>query len=68
MSGQISTPESIKAARAQMGLTQRELAKALRLRDNGERQVRRWEDGDVPISGPASLAIEALLSGWRPAT
>jgi DNA-binding transcriptional regulator YiaG len=56
----------VKFARQQLGLTQRELAALLRMGRNGERQVRRWEDGDVPISGPASVALEALLSGWRP--
>jgi hypothetical protein len=34
---------------------------------DGRRAVRRWETGDRPISGPASVAIEAMLGGWRPA-
>ncbi len=59
-------PEDVKDARKQLGLTQAGLARALRMGANGERQVRRWEDGVVPISGPASVALEALLSGWRP--
>jgi DNA-binding transcriptional regulator YiaG len=59
-------PYDVKKARAALGLTQRGLAAILRMGHNGERQVRRWEDGDVPVSGPASVAIEALLSGWRP--
>lgn len=60
------SPEGIKAARRELALSQRELASALRMGPNGERQVRRWEDGEIPVSGPASVAIEALLSGWRP--
>lgn len=60
------TAADLKAARKTLGLTQRGLAAILRMGANGERQVRRWEDGEVPVSGPASVAIEALLAGWRP--
>ena len=60
-------PIDVRASREVLGLTQRGLAEALRMGANGERQVRRWEDGDVTVSGPASVAIEALLTGWRPA-
>ena len=58
--------EEIKEARLKLGLTQAGLAALLRMGRNGERLVRRWEDGVVPVSGPASVAIEALLTGWRP--
>lgn len=60
------TAQDVKQARKQLGLTQSTLAQTLRMGQNGERQVRRWEDGEVPISGPASVALEALLTGWRP--
>lgn len=60
------TPAEVKVARGALGLTQPGLAAMLRMGKNGDRQVRRWEEGDVPVSGPASLAIEALLTGWRP--
>lgn len=59
-------PSEIKQARQQLGLSQAGLARLLRMGDNGERQIRRWEDGQVAISGPASVALEALISGWRP--
>lgn len=55
------TPD-IKAARLALGLTQGGLADALRLGPNGARTVRRWEAGDIPVTGPASLAIELLLA------
>lgn len=44
-----------------------ELGRALRLqgRDPGE-SVRDWERGKTPISGPVSVAIEAMLAGYRP--
>ncbi len=63
------TPTAVHAARQSLGMTQAELARALRLTDpdqNGRRTVRNWEKGATPISGPASVALEALLTGWRP--
>ncbi len=61
------TPEEVNLARIRLGMTLRELAEALRMGTDGRRAVRRWETGDRPISGPASVAIEAMLGGWRPA-
>lgn len=61
------TPAAVKAARLALGMTQHQLAEALRMGTDGKRAVRRWEAGDRPISGPASVAIEAMLTGWRPA-
>lgn len=55
------TPAECKAARQRLGLSQAGLAEALRMGPNGERQVRRWEAGETPVSGPASVAIELLL-------
>lgn len=63
------TPAQVHAARTALGMTQAQLARALRLTDpdnNGRRTIRNWEKGVTPISGPASVALEALLSGWRP--
>jgi len=60
------TPAAVKSARKALGLTQSELGLALRLSPDEGRTVRNWESGRNPISGPASLALEALLSGWRP--
>lgn len=60
------TAAELKAARQALGISQPGLATLLRMGANGARQVRRWEDGEIPISGPASVAIEAFLSGWRP--
>ena len=54
-------PDALKEARKRLGLTQRGLAEALRLGPNGERTVRRWEQGDVPVTGPASVAVELML-------
>jgi DNA-binding transcriptional regulator YiaG len=60
-------PDEVRDARQRLGMTLHQLALALRMGTDGRRAVRRWEAGDRQISGPASVAIEALLAGWRPA-
>jgi len=62
------TPAEVKAARQSIGLTANGLAELLRLGGSGGRTVRGWESdgGKYRISGPATVALEALLSGWRP--
>ncbi len=52
----------VKEARQTLGLSQSGLARALRLGADGGRTVRRWESGEVPVSGPVQLAIEFLLT------
>lgn len=59
------TPTELKAARQFLGLSQAELAEALRMGPNGERQVRRWEKGETPVSGPASVAIGYMVQEVR---
>lgn len=54
------TPDRIREIRAFLGLSQNGLAEALRLGPNGGRTIRRWEGGQVPISGPASVAMELM--------
>lgn len=60
------TPAEVRANRQTLGMTQAELATTLRMGTDGKRAIRRWETGEREISGPASVAIEALLTGWRP--
>ena len=70
--------DELRALRAQLGLTQDELAKSLGLSHRDT--VRAWEAGKTRINGPAALAIrlvarlkeaaddtaEAVLDGlWR---
>jgi len=46
------------------------MARALRLAgtpDKAATRVREMESGNRPISGPVAVAVEAFLSGWRPA-
>ena len=69
------SPAELRAARAAIGrmrglnrpLTLTELGRALRLqgRDVGA-SVRLWEHGRGAISGPVSVAIEAMLAGFVP--
>lgn len=52
------TPTELRAIRKRHGLTIRGLAALLRIRD--EKTIRRWEKGDVPVSGPASIVLELM--------
>jgi DNA-binding transcriptional regulator YiaG len=55
------TADEIRNARKRLGLSQSGLAEALRMGANGGRTVRRWELGEIPITGPASVAVQLLL-------
>lgn len=55
------TPTQVRSARRALGMTQDQLAQALRMGGDGKRAVRRWEAGDRCISGPASVAIGFML-------
>ena len=59
------TAEEFKAARKQLGMTVRQMAEALRLSTtNGYRMIRRIESGEIAVSGPISVAVEAMLAGF----
>lgn len=58
------TPAEVKAIRQRADLTQDELAARLRIAD--VRTVRRWERGEVPVSGPASIVLELIDAGKLP--
>lgn len=59
------TPIEVKATRQRFGLSQSELAGLLRISDL--RTIRRWETGEVPVSGPASIILELMAAGELPA-
>lgn len=66
------TPEQrfVADARQKLGLSASGLAELLGLSNpgnNGATSVRNWEDGKRNPSGPVLIAVEALLTGWRPA-
>jgi DNA-binding transcriptional regulator YiaG len=57
-------PTQIKLIRKRAGLTLDGLAQLLRIKD--KRTLQRWESGDVPVSGPASIVLELLDAGELP--
>jgi DNA-binding transcriptional regulator YiaG len=57
------SPLEFKAARLALGLSQKEMAEALRVA--GEATIRSWESGRRPISGPVSVAVELMLKVAR---
>lgn len=59
--------DKVKEIRAAAGLTQAGLAALLRLGASGKRTVRRWEAGEIPITGPASIVLEMIEAGELPA-
>jgi DNA-binding transcriptional regulator YiaG len=56
------SPAEVRAARQHLGLSTNGLAEALALGKGGGRTVRRWESGETPITGPASVAIRLMLT------
>lgn len=56
------TPADFRNARKALGLSQREMAEALRLSPaNGDRTIRIWETEGNTVPGPAQVAVEAML-------
>ena len=54
----MSTNVMIKEKRSTLGLTQKDFADALGMGRNGERTLRRWENGE---SSPSSLEMELIM-------
>lgn len=55
------TPDELRAARKRLGLTQHGLAGALRMGKWGFQSVAKWEKGEIPVPGPAAVAVELML-------
>jgi len=65
----IASGEDLAQARKALGWTAYELALALRMygdRTALKRRIYDMETGYRPIPGPTAVAVEALVSGWRP--
>jgi hypothetical protein len=61
------TPEKLKLARNYMGYSVNEMADALRLSPaSGGTTIRKMEAGKVNITGPISVAVDAMLKGYDP--
>jgi DNA-binding transcriptional regulator YiaG len=55
------TADELRTARNTLGLTQHGLAEALRMGKWGWQTISKWENGSVPVPGPAQVAIEMLV-------
>lgn len=55
------TPAEFKAARRTLCLSQRDLAEVWGMGQNGERTIRRWEQGDVPVNPIAAYCIALMM-------
>lgn len=57
------SPAELRAARKALGMTQKQLAEALRMGKHGWQSISKWEgdtfDGQIP--GPVQIAIHCLL-------
>lgn len=53
------TAKQLSVARRRLGMTQAELANALRV--GHDRTVRRWELGQIPVPGPVEVLIQLWL-------
>lgn len=58
--------EELKKAREQLGMSAKQLADTLRMGKGADRTIRRYESGQSPVPGPVSVAVEALVTGFRP--
>jgi DNA-binding transcriptional regulator YiaG len=54
-------PDELRELRLASGLSQQALADLMGLGVGGGRTVRRWEAGEVAISGPVAIAVKAVL-------
>ncbi len=55
------TQDDFKEARQKLRLSQRDLADLWGMGKNGERTIRRWEQGDVPVNPIAAYCISLML-------
>jgi DNA-binding transcriptional regulator YiaG len=56
------TPAQFKAARNALCLSQRDLAEVWSMGLNGERTIRRWEQGATPVNPIAAYCIGLMLN------
>lgn len=61
------TPAQFKAARKSLELNQHELAALWSMGKNGERTIRRWEKGEVPMNQIAAFCLKLMLKhdDWK---
>ncbi|MBL8556053.1 MAG: helix-turn-helix transcriptional regulator [Phenylobacterium sp.] len=63
----ITTGDHLRQAREAMGWSPADLARALRFNENhGASRILEMEKGKRELSGPLTVAVEALLRGFLP--
>lgn len=63
----IKTGEHLRQAREAMGWSPADLARALRFQENhGASRILEMESGKRQLTGPVTVAVEALLRGFLP--
>lgn len=55
------TPAEFLSARNALCLSQRDLAKVWNMGQNGERTIRRWEQGETPVNPIAAYCIGLMM-------
>lgn len=55
------TPEEFLAARATLGLTQRQMAEALGMGTHGWQSISGWENGKKPVPDTVCVTVDLLL-------
>ena len=60
------TPQEFKKARHSLGFSCAALAREWGMGSNGDRTVRRWEAGDVPVNPIAAYCIDMMLAARLP--
>lgn len=56
------TPADFRAARKALGLTQKQMAEALRMGKHGWQTISKWENDGSDIPGPVQVALDCLLN------
>ena len=62
------TPTELRAARKALGMTQHELAAALRMGKWGFQTVSVWERDGSTVPGPVQVAVLAMIERATPST
>lgn len=62
------TPIEFKEARQSLGLSQQDLASTWGMGKNGERTIRRWEQGEIPVNPIAAFCISLMKEQKAAAT
>jgi DNA-binding transcriptional regulator YiaG len=55
------TPDEFREARGRLGLTQKGIARELKMGKHAWQSVSDWERGVRPIPGPVSVAVALML-------